>query len=124
MKNNKAISYLVRIPVKLRAVFFGSQHKNKKTDKIITKKSFIPDTTFDTHFPWDDVIACFKKRLPSDNFRGRKKCPKCGRNSEALVWIKFNSPIWTWRNLCGREGPLSICPQCSIQVEFIMESMN
>jgi len=91
---------------------------------MLDKNSFIPDTTYDTHFPWTDVIACFNKGLPSKNFKGHDKCPKCGRNSEELVWIELNSPKWTWEKLCGRQGPLSICPTCRIQVEFITEIMN
>ncbi len=69
-------------------------------------------------------MSCFDKTLQGENFRNHDKCPKCGRNSEELIWIEFRSPEWTWRSLMGRQGPLSICPECKIQVEFITEIMN
>jgi hypothetical protein len=94
--------------------------KNKKLDK----SNFTPDTTYERHFPWSDVIACFDKELESKNYRSHLKCPKCGKDSHELLWIEFRSPDWTWARLCGRQGPLSICPECKIQVEFITEKMN
>jgi hypothetical protein len=75
-------------------------------------------------FPWNDVKSCLKDKLDNKKFKGHRNCPKCGRYSEELVWIMFNSPPWTWRNLCGRKGPLSICPNCKIQVDFLCEVMN
>lgn len=94
------------------------------TSEKLDKNNFTPDTTFNTYFPWNDVIACFDERLESKNFKGHDQCPKCGQNSEELIWIEFRSPDWTWKNLCGRQGPLSICSKCKIQVEFITEIMN
>ncbi len=61
------------------------------------------------------------KTLSGNNFKDHQSCPKCSLKSEALIWINFKSPKWTWENLCGREGPLSICPNCKIQVEHIVE---
>ena len=75
-------------------------------------------------FPWRDVKSCLNDKLDNMKFKGHQNCPKCGRQSEDLVWIMFNSPPWTWQSLCGRQGPLSICPNCKIQVDFICELMN
>ena len=86
------------------------------------KITFVPDTSHETYFPWDDVMLCFDNRLP--NYVGWKKCPKCGLESEKLIWIEFNSPPWTWKHLCGSRGPLSICPNCRIQVDFIVTAIN
>ena len=91
---------------------------------ILDKDKFTPDTKFKTQFPWTDVISCFDERLPSENFKNHDECPKCKRNSEDLFWIEFSSPDRAWKNLCGRQGPLSICPKCNIQVEFKIEKMN
>ncbi|MCC6448578.1 MAG: hypothetical protein IT215_07820 [Chitinophagaceae bacterium] len=91
---------------------------------MLDKNNFEPDSTFNTQFPWADVINCFDKELLNDFFKGHNKCPKCGRNSEELLWILFRSPDWTWQQLCGYQGPLSICPKCNIQVEFIVQLMN
>jgi len=75
-------------------------------------------------FPWSDVKACMDNILDSKEFLGHLNCPKCGRDSDKLTWIDFASNDWTWAHLCGRKGPLSICPQCNIQVEFICDVMN
>lgn len=88
------------------------------------KNTFIPDTTAAREFPWDDVLACFDKQLQSEKFRNHQKCPKCGLDSDKLIWIEFRSPDWTWKSLCGSQGPLSICPNCKIQVEYIEKLMN
>lgn len=73
-------------------------------------------------FPWDDIKACIDKKIPARS--NHLSCPFCGKASEELEWINFNSPAWTWQKLCGRQGPLSICPDCHCQVEFICEIMN
>ena len=99
-------------------------NSNNTTTSALNPKEFLPDTTFETQFPWDDVKLCFKLKLESNNFKNHDICPKCKLKSEELMWIKFRSPGWTWQKLCGREGPLSICPKCKIQVEFITEIMN
>lgn len=100
----------------------GNSFKGK-TD-VLNPKEFLPDTTFETLFPWNDVKLCFKDKLKSKDFENHDNCPNCKLKSEKLIWIKFRSPEWTWQNLCGRAGPLSICPKCKIQVEFITEIMN
>jgi hypothetical protein len=76
------------------------------------------------HFPWDDVKACCDHVLDAEGYKDRKPCPKCGTRPEKLIWISFMSPLWTWQQLCGQQGPLSICPKCTIQVEFILNAMN
>ena len=43
-------------------------------------------------FPWSDVKSCLKDKLDNMKFKGHQDCPKCGRHSEDLVWIMFNSP--------------------------------
>jgi hypothetical protein len=86
--------------------------------------TFEPDTTYQTLFQWEAVKPCLKDTLESNNFKGHTSCPKCGVKSEKLIWIKYSSPESSWEKLCGREGPLSICPACKIQVEFIIELMN
>lgn len=86
--------------------------------------SDIGEEITESPFPQSDVKACMRNRLNSEEFVGHIPCPKCGQSSEKLLWIEFNSPAWTWKHLCGRQGPLSICPHCKIQVEFICTVMN
>jgi hypothetical protein len=96
-----------------------------QTSSEDARTKFVPDTTYSvTYFPWKHVIACMKKTLDSKEFANHLPCPKCGLRSENLDWINFRSPDWTWEHLCGRAGPLSICPECKIQVEFILHVMN
>ena len=90
------------------------QHRNSFRGKSITEHPF----------PWSDVEACMDSILDSKEFLCHLSCPQCGRDSDRLTWIDFTSPDSTWAHLCGRMGPLSICPQCNIQVEFICDVMN
>ena len=87
-------------------------------------KTFLPDRYVRSRFPWEDVIACMNDTLVSDDFIKQKECPNCGTKSEDLIWVEFRSPKYTWEQMCGRAGPLSICNKCNIQVEFIVEMMN
>ena len=73
-------------------------------------------------FPWPDVEVCINEKVVerANHF----PCPLCGKKSEHLIWINFRSPDWTWQQECGREGPLSICPDCHFQVAFICKILN
>ena len=73
-------------------------------------------------FPWEDVKKCMDDKIEA--VPNHLPCPICGKPSEELDWIGFSSPKWTWDNLMGRMGPLSICPDCHCQVEFICMIMN
>ena len=87
----------------------------------------------EAYFPLKDVEACLNDTTPSfkdlsasyiKDKANRRACPLCGKPSEELRWIYFDSPKWTWEMLCGRCGPMSICPDCGCLVEFICEIMN
>lgn len=73
-------------------------------------------------FPWEDVKKSMDDKIGA--VPNHLPCPICGKPSEKLDWIRFLSPKWTWENLMGRMGPLSICPDCHSQVEFICMMMN
>jgi hypothetical protein len=95
-----------------------------KETSNLNQNDFVPDTIYEPIFPWRCVEECFNHRLSQHQFKDSERCPLCGLKSEKLIWIQYNSPPITWRLLCGRKGPLSICPKCRIQVEFIVEMMN
>ena len=90
----------------------------------------------EAYFPLKDVETCmndcgseFIKLLSEDYLKdkgkaNRRPCPLCGKPSEELKWITFNSPQRTWQNLCGRGGPMSICQDCGCIVEFICVVLN
>ena len=80
----------------------------------------------EAYFPLEDVEACMNSEesarvKPEPNHHS---CPLCGKPSEELKWIYFDSPGWTWQKLCGRAGHMSICPDCGCIVEFICMLMN
>lgn len=51
-------------------------------------------------------------------------CPFCASPFKELERVFFVSPPWTWQELCGRAGWLTICPKCEIQVQFFCDLMN
>jgi DNA-directed RNA polymerase subunit RPC12/RpoP len=71
-----------------------------------------------TFFPWEDVLNCKNDIIKYKSYQ----CPYCGEKE--VIWIYFKSPEWTWENLCGRAGPLAICPKCASQVKFVCCVMN
>lgn len=73
-------------------------------------------------FPWEHVNICMEDTI--EEIPNRLPCLVCGRPSEELKWIHFSTPQWTWENLLGREGAMSICTDCHCQVEFICVFMN
>jgi len=77
------------------------------------------------YFPWEDVEACRKRRGRSPRPEERAiACPECHTPGERLTWIHFSSPAWTWQNLCGREGWLTVCDRCHLQVQFFAEMIS
>lgn len=89
-------------------------------------------------FPWEHVEDCRQQtgsrrdsfppesaRSDPNKHRDRAKpCPLCGAGFESLTLVYFVSPRWTWKDLCGRAGWLTICDKCHIQVEFFCDLMN
>lgn len=51
-------------------------------------------------------------------------CSHCGKNAKELTWFKFNSPAEAWRNLAGRSGYYSYCPDCDCPSEDFITAMN
>lgn len=94
----------------------------KQEDTLQKENLLAAASNEDRLFPWEDVDACMDNGIKP--LANHKPCPICGKASEDLTWIRFRSPNWTWYNRMGREGPLSICPDCHNQVEFLCEVMN
>ena len=80
----------------------------------------IPECAKMGYFPWNDVLASMYTN-PEKVKITEIVCPNCG---EKLVELYFSSPALTWRELCGRGGHMTICPNCPRQVEFKLEIMN
>jgi hypothetical protein len=47
-------------------------------------------------------------------------CPSCGTPGEQLSWFYFESPPWTWTNLCGHAGWLVVCDHCQRRVASLV----
>ena len=72
------------------------------------------------YFYWGDVLASMLDD-PNSVEEMDENCPLCGHK---LLKFNFSSPRWTWNALCGREGPMTLCPDCPMQVDFSLEIMN
>lgn len=72
------------------------------------------------YFPWEDVAASVWNNTNDITYID-KECRVCG---EQLVKIKFKSPQWTWRQLCGRAGDMILCVNCPCQIQFKLIFMN
>src|SRR5690606_414339 len=64
-------------------------------------------------FPWEHVDQARHNRAlqrqhplsdAAHHHKDARACPKCGKPSSELAWFHFESPQWTWENLCGRAG--------------------
>lgn len=84
----------------------------------------------DAYFPLKDVEACLNEggkpiiARKGKDYPNHRPCPLCGKPSEELKWIWFDSPKLTWENLMGRAGDMSICSECRCIVEFICVLLN
>lgn len=68
-------------------------------------------------YPWRDVEKAhnnprrrIKMSLVGVQLMGGKglSCPCCGCSYEKLTWFEFSCPPWTWQNLCGVRGLMSV----------------
>lgn len=69
--------------------------------------------------PWED-IAKSMLTMPDSVIFNYDTCTKC---DSVRTQLYFQSPEWTWQNLCGRAGHMVICPICKTQ-DFHLEIMN
>lgn len=80
----------------------------------------IPECAQKVYFPWIDVIGSMMEH-PEKVYYVKTVCPDCG---EKLLYLEFWSPHWTWIGLCGRSGPMLICPNCPRQDSFCLHLMS
>lgn len=64
-----------------------------------------------------------KARLNSINAE-ELQCPKCDLRSHNLNWFEFRTSDASWRHLAGREGFYAKCPECNIEVRYIVTKKN
>lgn len=85
------------------------------------------------NFPWEDIERSRKnrslqKRHPiseiAEHRKSAKPCRKCGKAGKELAIFYFESPPETWELSCGRAGWLSVCDDCQVPVEFLLEYLS
>jgi hypothetical protein len=117
--------------------FFGVKKEEQKNDivyyeqleTVIDKLAFNNSpwawaVPFDYEYPRRDVFDCFENRIDASNFKSKMPCPICKTPAEELLWIKFSSPAYTWENLYGTEGQMSLCEKCYIEVDYCQTACN
>ena len=90
-------------------------------------------------FPWEDVFKC---RIIHDYNCNLSLCPKCFEENRKsirgeviipdkifekfgeVITVYFRSPDYTWKDLYGQEGYLSICIKHKRQIGFDHKVMN
>lgn len=84
------------------------------------RRSDIPECARYIFYAWYDVLASIYTN-PEKVYITEDICPDCG---ERLVEFCFSSPGWTWREMCGRAGYMTICPACPRQIDFELTRLN
>ena len=122
-------SYVPTIRGSILGLVFDQCHAQKpeieqdRTENVNSKGSAdeIPESARKVFFPWKDVIGSMMEHPDKVTLHYRDVCPDCGKR---LIHLEFWSPHWTWRALCGRSGPMTICLDCPKQVSFDLAIMN
>jgi hypothetical protein len=52
------------------------------------------------------------------------QCPQCALQSDNLNWFEFRTSDASWRHLAGRQGFYAECPECNIEVGYIVTKIN
>lgn len=79
-------------------------------------------------YPLEHVIACLRgdtlqARHSLGDALGRYK-DRLAEPVEYAVWFYFQSPAWTWENLCGRAGWMAVAKEPPREIAFFVEIMN
>ena len=114
-------------------------HEAKTIAELRSESTLEANTSADANtdgekFPWEDIEAAqadagLQSEYPIAKGQKQygkyaKRCPKCNASVNQLRWVYFSSPKYTWENLCGRAGWLTVCDRCHVQVDFFCELLN
>jgi hypothetical protein len=89
-------------------------------------------TTPAAFFPWPYVqhhinqiewlVFHISIEFTKEEFREQAHpCPSCGRAANDLFWCSIADPVEAWARSAGRDGFLTICPDCKRQVDFLID---
>ena len=71
---------------------------------------------------WREIVDSMKDRARDAYYVKNRPCDKCGGHN--TVYFCFRSSKQSWRELCGREGYMLICPDCLTILNFVQYLMN
>ena len=95
---------------------------------VITNDNVMPDGTvcrsytLPNIYRWSEVIESMKTRVRDAYYVKNHPCEKC--KTDNTIFFCFRSSDESWRELCGREGYMLICPDCLTQLDFKYYIMN
>jgi hypothetical protein len=72
---------------------------------------------------YDESLQAREARAVEAAQRCGVTCPDCG-DASRLSWFYFQSPAWTWQNLCGRAGVVAYCDEHDAQVGFLLDKLS
>ena len=73
-------------------------------------------------FAWREIIDSMKYRVRDAYHIKNRPCGKCGADN--TIFFCFRSSDESWKELCGREGYMLICPECLSILGFKHYIMN
>ena len=71
---------------------------------------------------WREIVDSMKDRARDAYYLKNRPCEKCGGHN--TVYFCFRSSKQSWRESCGREGYMLICPDCLTILNFVHYLMN
>ena len=73
-------------------------------------------------FAWREIVDSMRYRVRDAYYLKNRPCGKCGKDN--TIFFCFRSSDESWRELCGREGYMLICPDCLTIIGFVHYIMN
>jgi len=104
--------------------------KLKKADEPseIRKDFLMPDGSTIYNYPlpnifaWRDILSSMTSRRKDAYYIKHRPCRKCGEDN--IIYFCYRSSRESWKQLCGREGYMLICPDCLTILSFVPYIMN
>lgn len=73
-------------------------------------------------FAWREIVESMKNRVKDAYNIKNRPCGKCGKDN--TIFFCFRSSDESWKELCGREGYMLICPDCLTIIGFVPYFIN
>jgi hypothetical protein len=124
-----------------RTLRFLSELEQRRSDgrALIRPELGLPSPPMKGHhsqvFPLEDVLASrADQQLQREHAaevaetrraqEGSTVCDECGTPGPELAWFYFSSPLWTWRDHCGRAGVIAFCDRGQASVASFVSVIN